>query len=107
MTNPSQENSAVIPQELAELKRQLQSQLALLRDERLEELAEQMQLTTRRLQGLSDGGAAVPAEFAAEVAEIRTLHTELELALADRLTDTRDRLTHLNKGRRVLRAYRG
>jgi len=99
-THPSQGD------ELAELKRQLQAQLVLLRDERLEELMDAMRHTTRRLHELSSPASA-GVEFAAELAQIRALHSELELALADRLADTRARLNHLNKGRHALRAYRG
>ena len=106
MTDLSQSNSAAFSRELAELKRQLQEQLALLRDERLEELADRMRDTTQRLQTLPSLASA-GTEFTVELAEIRSLHTALELALADRLSDTRDRLTRLTKGRRVLRAYRG
>ena len=103
-TQPSQNKASSY--ELADLKRQLQTQLALLRDERLEELIDAMRHTTQRMNALS-GGASVAAASAAELAEIRALHHELELALADRMSDTRDRLARLNKGRHALRAYRG
>ncbi|MCL2700308.1 MAG: hypothetical protein FWE88_01290 [Phycisphaerae bacterium] len=108
MTERSQRDSSTFSRELTELKRRLQEQQALLRDERLEELVELMRETTQRLQtvaGATSGGLA--EEFAADLAEIRSLHSALELSLADRLADTRDRLGRLNKGRQALRAYRG
>ena len=104
MNDSPQDEPIAFSRELAELKRQLQEQLALLRDERLEELHAAMRHTTQRLQTLS-GGAPAPAESAAEITEIRALHTELELALADKLSDTRTRLAHLNQGRRAVQAY--
>ena len=105
MTNSSQSESSAFSRELADLKRQLQEQLTLLRDERFEELMERMRHTTQRLQTLS-GGVPAPTEFAVKMTEIRALHTELELALADKLSDTRTRLARLNQGRRAVRAYR-
>ena len=82
----------------------------MLRDERLEELIERMRNTTRWLQtlpGVASAGAELSEELAGELAEIRSLHSALELALADRLSDTRSRLNRLHKGRRAVRAYRG
>jgi len=106
MTYPLHGDSTAFSRELAELKRQLQEQVALLRDERLEELIERMHATTQRLQTLPVG-TELPEELMSELAEIRFLHRDLELSLADRMSDTRRRLTHLHKGRRVVRAYRG
>jgi len=106
MTTQSSQDDPTLAHELAELKRQLQSQLTLLRDERLDELLDAMRHTTQQLHALT-GPTPTNATFAAELTELRALHTELELTLADRLTDTRARLTHLNKGKHALRAYRG
>jgi len=89
---------------LARLKDELLAQLAQARESRLDDLLSSLHNTDTLLAGLSPH--AVPDELRAQIDEIRQLHNQLGLTIADQLAQTSTKLGRLRKGTRALRAYR-
>ena len=104
MTDSPQQHDPDVGGQLARLKDELVAQLAQARESRLDDLISSLHNTNALLACLSPN--TVPDELRPQIDEIRQLHNQLGLTIADQLAQTGAKLGRLRKGTRALRAYR-